>query len=66
VSFTINHIAAIFIPVVLGLVWLDSITWVFIIGVGFAVCSLILAFFVPCDPKEGNEVAFSLVGGKRD
>lgn len=60
VSFTINHIAAVFIPVLLGMVWDYSTTWVFMCGVSFAVCSLILSFFVPPQPEEGNEVAFSL------
>ena len=36
VSFTINHIAAVFIPALLGLVWLYSTTLVFMIGVVFA------------------------------
>lgn len=57
VSFTINHIAAVFIPTLLGMLWLHSTTWVFMFGVGFALCSLTLSFFVPHDPSEGNEVA---------
>lgn len=60
VSFTINHIAAVFIPALLGMVWLESHSLVFMCGVSFAVCSLILSFFVPPQPEEGNEVAFSL------
>ncbi|PKG57837.1 MFS transporter [Shewanella sp. Choline-02u-19] len=57
VSFTINHIAAVIIPVLLGLLWLTSPSLVFYIGAGFAVCSLILAMNVPRHPKQGEEVA---------
>lgn len=46
VSFSINHIAAIFIPAVLGIVWMHDYAWVFYSGVGFACCSLILARLV--------------------
>lgn len=55
VSFTINHIAAVFLPFVLGLVWLYSNSLVFIIGALIAVVSLILSFLVPLDPKIGCE-----------
>lgn len=56
VSFTINHIAAVIVPAALGLVWVVSHSAVFLIGTGFAVCSLILAQNVPVRPVEGNEV----------
>ena len=55
VSFTINHIAAVVIPVLLGMLWLSSPKYVFFIGTGFAVCSLLLAFNVPRTPKPGQE-----------
>ena len=57
VSFTINHIAAVVIPALLGLLWLTSPALVFYIGAGFAVCSLILALNVPRHPQRGEEVA---------
>ncbi|MEZ9199645.1 MFS transporter [Shewanella sp. 10N.286.54.B9] len=57
VSFTINHIAAVVIPALLGLLWLTSPALVFYIGAGFAVCSLILAVNVPRHPQRGEEVA---------
>ena len=63
VSFTINHIAAIVVPAALGLVWMQSRSLVFIVGVGFAVCSLALARMIPDEPARGNEVAPGL--GKR-
>jgi predicted MFS family arabinose efflux permease len=56
VSFTINHIAAVIIPAALGIVWLSSPSWVFVIGAGFALCSLCLATNIPSDPKMGKEV----------
>jgi len=55
VSFTINHIAAVVIPALLGLVWINSNAAVFLIGTGFAVCSLLLAQNVPSNPAPGNE-----------
>ena len=59
VSFTINHIAAVIIPVLLGLLWLTDPALVFYIGAGFAVCSLILALNVPRHPEPGNETLWS-------
>ncbi len=56
VSFTINHIAAVIVPVALGLVWVISHSAVFLIGTGFALCSLILSQNIPFRPVEGNEV----------
>lgn len=55
VSFTINHIAAVVIPALLGLVWLINSSYVFFVGAGFAVCSLILACLVPSKPEIGME-----------
>ena len=56
VSFTINHIAAMVIPVTFGIVWLHSPSVVFIAGAIMATFSLLLARMVPRDPGEGNEV----------
>ena len=58
VSFTINHIAAVFIPVVFGLVWLYSPSLVFLAGAGMAIVSLLLALNMPAKPAAGNEVLF--------
>lgn len=55
VSFTINHIAAVFLPVLLGLVWLYSHSLVFIIGALIAVFSIILSFLIPRNPRRGFE-----------
>ena len=56
VSFTINHIAAVTLPVVLGVLWIHSPSYVFLVGAGFACVSLLLALNVPHDPKPGTEV----------
>ncbi|WWE60241.1 MFS transporter [Parasalinivibrio latis] len=56
VSFTINHIAAVVIPALLGMLWLVSPGAVFFIGAGFAGCSLVLSRFVPLIPQPGYEV----------
>lgn len=58
VSFTINHIAAVVIPALLGYIWLHSHSAVFLIGTAFAVCSLILSQNVPRRPQQGNEAVF--------
>ena len=61
VSFTINHIAAVVIPALLGIVWLTSPSSVFYIGAGFAICSLILALNIPLQPTSGKEVRVNLL-----
>ncbi|WP_068085742.1 MFS transporter [Polycladidibacter stylochi] len=58
VSFTINHIAAVFIPVLFGMIWLYSPTLVFLLGAAMAFVSLVLARLVPHQPAVGNEFAF--------
>jgi predicted MFS family arabinose efflux permease len=58
ISFSINHIAAVVIPVLLGLVWIVNPSWVFYCGAGFAVCSLILSLLIPKNPMKGNEFSY--------
>jgi len=60
VSFTINHIAAITVPALLGLVWIHNPAVVFLIGAGFAICSLILAQNIPDKPGLENEVIWNI------
>ena len=62
VSFTINHIAAVVVPAALGLVWVTSSSAVFLIGTGFALCSLLLSQNVPDRPAPGNEVRVGRTG----
>ena len=58
VSFTINHIAAVLLPALLGLVWLHSNAAVFLIGAGIAVLSLLLTQLIPNLPMQGSETRY--------
>lgn len=59
VSFTINHIAAVFIPVLFGLIWLHSPAAVFLAGAAMAGVSLVLARLIPGDPEPGRETVLN-------
>lgn len=61
-AFTINHIAAVFLPVGLGLLWLHSQAAVFLVGAGFAVLSLAFALMIPRRPEPGFETRFAGAG----
>ena len=61
VSFTINHIAAVGIPALFGLIWLTSPALVFFAGAFMALVSLVLALLIPRDPDRGRETIFSNV-----
>ncbi len=61
VSFTINHIAAVFLPAVLGLIWLYSHSLVFIIGASIAICSFALSFLIPQNPVMGYETTLKKI-----
>ncbi|SDR36875.1 MFS transporter [Pseudovibrio sp. Tun.PSC04-5.I4] len=63
VDFTINHIAAVVIPVAFGAIWLYSPTMVFIAGASMAVVSLILSRMIPRHPEAGNETVW--INGSR-
>jgi hypothetical protein len=63
VAFTINHIAAVIIPVVFGVIWMTDPSIVFLIGAGIASMSLSLAFFVPRHPEHGNETTINWLRG---
>ena len=56
VSFTINHIAAVFLPAAFGFLWLVSPAAVFLSGAALAAGSLLLALNVPRHPQPGEEV----------
>lgn len=55
VAFTINHISAVFLPVLLGYVWLVSPAFVFFTAAGFSGISFILASLIPRHPRKGCE-----------
>lgn len=59
VAFTINHIAAVFLPVLLGLLWLVSPGAVFGLASLMALVSLSLSLMVPRHPEKGNETRLS-------
>ncbi|WP_413205494.1 MFS transporter [Rhodospirillum sp. A1_3_36] len=54
-SFTINHIAAVIIPALFGIIWLTNPSAVFLTGAGMACLSLVLARLVPNHPEPGRE-----------
>ena len=55
VSFTINHIAAVVIPALLGILWLTSPTAVFLVGSAIATASLVMCGLIPDVPRQGAE-----------
>ena len=55
VSFTINHIAAVGLPVVFGIIWLTSPALVFFIGTAMALISFLLSLLIPRHPERGRE-----------
>jgi predicted MFS family arabinose efflux permease len=59
VSFTINHIAAVFLPAALGYLWITSPSMVFVLAAGMALTSLALALMIPRHPKPGRETVFT-------
>ena len=59
VAFTINHIAAVFLPASLGYLWLVSPSSVFVLAAGMAGVSFCLALLIPRHPEPGNETIFA-------
>ncbi|MCH2403403.1 MAG: MFS transporter, partial [Candidatus Nitrosopelagicus sp.] len=55
ISFTINHIAAVLLPALLGLIWMENYGAVFLIGACIAGASLILVRAIPDNPEIGKE-----------
>ncbi|MBT3058634.1 MAG: MFS transporter [Candidatus Thiodiazotropha sp.] len=55
VSFSINHIAAVIIPALFGIVWLSSPALVFLAGAAMAAISFSLSLLVPKVPAIGRE-----------
>ncbi|WP_424964695.1 MFS transporter [Dinoroseobacter sp. S375] len=58
VAFTINHIAAVFLPASLGYLWVVSPGGVFWLAAGMAATSLCLALLIPRHPAPGHETIF--------
>ncbi|WP_282152582.1 MFS transporter [Ruegeria atlantica] len=59
VAFTINHIAAVFLPALLGLLWVISPGAVFALAAAMAMISLGLSLLIPRHPEPGNETILS-------
>jgi predicted MFS family arabinose efflux permease len=58
-AFTINHIAAVAIPVTFGLIGSVDYAMIFWLGAGIATVSLLLSFLVPSQPAPGNETVLA-------
>ena len=58
VAFSINHVAAVLLPALYGLLWVVSPAAVFLTGALLALSSLGLARQVPVAPEPGREVAW--------
>lgn len=54
--FTINHIAAVFMPALLGILWLTSPKLVFLIGTGLAFLSLLASSLIPRNPTQEQSI----------
>ena len=55
VAFTINHIAAVFLPAALGYLWIVSPASVFVFAAVLAASSFCLAMLIPRHPAPGHE-----------
>ena len=55
VAFTINHISAVFLPVLLGYIWIHNNSAVFYLAAILSFISLIVAMLIPRFPSKGNE-----------
>jgi len=58
VAFTINHIAAVFLPAFLGYLWVVSPGGVFLLAAAMAAISLVLALMIPRHPEPDHETVF--------
>jgi hypothetical protein len=59
VAFTINHIAAVFLPAGLGYLWLVSPISVFVAAACMAAISLGLSLLIPRHPQPGHETVIA-------
>jgi predicted MFS family arabinose efflux permease len=68
VSFSINHIAAVVIPAVFGIVWMSSPALVFYAGAAMAAISLALSLLVPAipSPERVSRLVYSSAAGNID
>ncbi|MGP3697659.1 MFS transporter [Rhodobacter sp. NSM] len=59
VAFTINHIAAVFLPAALGYLWVTEPASVFLLAAGMALLSLGLSRLIPRHPEPGYETVIA-------
>jgi hypothetical protein len=59
VAFTINHVAAVFLPASLGYLWIRDPAMVFHLAAAMASVSLGLALLIPRHPVPGRETVFA-------
>ena len=59
VAFTINHIAAVFLPAALGYLWIFAPDGVYILAALMAFISAMLACLIPRHPRKGYESLFA-------
>lgn len=59
VAFTINHIAAVFLPALLGYLWVVSPGNVFGLAATMAIASFILSRLIPRRPRPGRETVLA-------
>jgi len=59
VGFTINHIAAVIVPAIFGIIWLTSPAIVFLSGACMAAVSLVLSMLVPRHPDRDYETVIA-------
>ena len=62
-AFTINHIAAVFLPAGLGYIWATSPDYVFILAAAIAFVQILLSLLVPRNPSAGNETRLTGLQG---
>ena len=55
VAFSINHISAVFLPVLLGYIWIHNNSAVFYLAAVLSFISLVVAILIPRFPSKGNE-----------
>ena len=64
VAFTINHIAAVFLPAALGYLWIVAPDGVYVLAASMAFISLGLACLIPRHPEKERETIFAIARQK--
>ena len=59
IAFTINHVLAVFLPILLGYIWLHSPAFTFSAASEFSTLSFGLMLLIPLNTKKGRETDLS-------